>query len=268
MDKVENVLEKIVNRSDKTFSTSTILTGDQLIAPESRQDLIDDRTKQLINLIFARFAAIYGHKFESMFSSERAVVLAKREWALSLRGVSEQYLVRAVDHCKETLSWMPTIAEFLAVVRNLGNSAFPEAYAAYEEACMHADRPREHVWSHPVVFHAGRQSNWYQLRRGETRIMFKVFAEHYRNLCQRAMDGESFVVPINTALPDKTPDTLFAFIARWGEQHQFTPEQAHTLLFYLTKPKGSGPREVLLNNAKRLLEVWHRADIILPDAVA
>ncbi|MFP8965914.1 replication protein P [Pokkaliibacter sp. CJK22405] len=221
----------------------------------------------MVNLIFVRFQAIYGHKFESMFASNQAVSLAKREWAMSIGGISEALLVKAIDHCKINMSWMPTIAEFLKVVGMLDKGVnYPDVQRAYEEACRYAEHPREHAWSNPVVYHAGKASDWYRLRREDSRIMLRIFTQHYESLCARAVAGEDFTVPKAVALPDHRPDTLFQFMAAWGELNNLTPEQSHTLLFYLTKPADSSARRSLQNHARKLLESWGREEISLPDS--
>lgn len=259
-----------MSRSDVSSTTSTTSTGEQGIAPaqaESRQAALDPELKRLVNLVFARFAAIYGHKFESMFSGQQSVALAKREWALSLRGIAEAELVAAIDCCKERLNWMPTIAEFLAIVQELRGQVLPEVQQAYLEACEYADHPREHQWSHPLVYHAGRASDWYRLRREDARAMFKIFSQHYQHLSERWHQGERFQVPAPLQLPDKTPDHRFAFIENWGKQQGLAPEQAHTLLFYLSKQPGSPIYQQLYRRAEQLLQQWQRTDIILPTKV-
>nr|WP_210396969.1 replication protein P [Motiliproteus sediminis] len=216
-------------------------------------------------MIFARFMTIYGHKFKSAFQSEDEIRIAKREWALSLQGYSEAELVLAVNRSKESFIWMPTVAEFLSLLRRDYESfGLPSTLEAYREACFAADHPRDRDWSHPAVYHAGRATDWFRLRTEEKSQVFRDFEHYYRTLCQRVVNGESLDLPVPMALPDKSSNTLSEFITRWGEEQGITPEQAATLLFYLSKPKGSPVRAHFRQQAQTRMEHWG-LDLQLPD---
>ena len=200
---------------------------------------------------------IYGHKFKSIFDNENEIRIAKREWALSLKGYSEQELVGAVNRCKEEFIWMPTISEFLSVMKKgFEDYGLPSAMLAYREACHHADHPRDHQWSHPAVYFAGRATDWYRLRCEEKSQVFGDFEFNYRKICQRVLAGEALEVPLAKGLPDKSSNTLAAFIQSWGEENKVTPEQAATLLFYLQKLKGSPVREHFKQRSEERLKEW------------
>ncbi len=218
-------------------------------------------------MLFARFMTIYGHKFKSVFQSEDEIRIAKREWALSLRGYTEQEMVLAIDRCKQQFVWMPTIAEFLELMRKeLKDYGLPQALAAYQEACMHSDHPRDHSWSHPAVYFAGRATDWFRLRTEDKCDVMPDFEFNYRQMCQRVMDGEELAVPVAQALPDKSSNTLALFVQQWGEQQGVTPQQAATLLYYLDKPKGSAVRQHFKKQAQARLEQW-QLKLTLPDEV-
>ncbi len=208
-------------------------------------------------MVFARFMTIYGHKFKSVFDNENEIRIAKREWALSLRDYTEQELVAAVDRCKEEYVWMPTISEFLAVLKKgMDDLGLPSALKAYREACEYSDDPRNHDWSHPAVYFAGRESDWFRLRTEEKSRVFGDFEANYRRICQRVLAGEKLEVPLPKGLPDKSSNTLATFIQQWGEANNVTPEQAATLLFYLQKPKGSPVRAHFKAHAEERLKAW------------
>lgn len=227
--------------------------------------MISNETKTLINMIFARFMAIYGHKFKSCFETQDEIRIAKREWALSLRGYGEAELVAAIDRCKETLAWMPTISEFLSILNEQsGDFGLPAAKQAYIEACMNADHPSRHHWTHDAIYHAGKATGWFRLRSEDEVQVFPDFRYNYQVLCRRVRDGEDLTVTVPVALEDKSDNTLVAFIQRWGEENQLTPEQASTLLFYLTKPAGTDVRERFRQASQQRAESWG-LEIQLPD---
>ncbi len=202
------------------------------------------QTKTLVNMIFARFMAIYGHKFKSCFETQDEIRIAKREWALSLGDYSEPELVAAIDYCKEHSAWMPTISEFLKVLRNLtGDYGLPPAKAAYEEAALHAEHASTHHWTHPAIYHAAKATGWFRIRSEDQVDVFPDFRYNYEVICRRVRAGESLDLPVPVALPDKSDSGLFEFIQRWGEEHQLRPEVASKWLYYLTKPKGTQIRQ-------------------------
>lgn len=214
-------------------------------------------------MIFARFMAIYGHKFKSCFETQDELRLAKREWALSLKGYGERELVAAIDRCKETLAWMPTVSEFLAILREQqGDFGLPPVRMAYQEACLHADHASTHAWSHAAVYQAGRATGWFRLRSEDESEVFPDFNYNYRVLCQRVRDGEQLDAAVPVALEDKRDSTLMAFIQRWGEEQGLAPEVAAKLLYFMTKPKGSVTRERFRHLAQ---EDADKLGISLPD---
>ncbi|MEH6625875.1 MAG: replication protein P [Motiliproteus sp.] len=208
-------------------------------------------------MIFARFMTIYGHKFKSTFENESEIRIAKREWALSLQGYNEQELVAAVNRSKEDFVWMPTVSEFLSILKK-GFEAYglPSSLRAYQEACLHADHPRKHNWSHAAVYFAGRETDWFRLRTEEKSEVMADFEFIYRKICQRVVAGEELEVPLPKGLPDKSLDTLTKFVQQWGEDNNLTAEQAATALFYLQKPKDSSVRTHFKAHAEKLLKDW------------
>lgn len=69
--------------------------------------------------IFMRLAAIYGHKFTSMYPTEEAIAVAKAEWAEGLAGLSDFQLNQGFQRCRMLSDWNPNIPEFLRFATNL-----------------------------------------------------------------------------------------------------------------------------------------------------
>lgn len=207
--------------------------------------------------------AIYGHKFKSCFETENEIRLAKREWALSLVGFGEQQLVQAVDYCKETLAWMPTVSEFLAILAEQDD--LPGVQQAYREAATYADIPSSHPWSHPAVFHAGCETGWFRLRGEEEASIFPLFSYYYSLAARRFRAGESLRQPSPKPLPDNRQSSLYHFMVHWSEAQQLPREQACALLYYLTKPEGSRVRNLYRERAEQKLKQLG-LEVALPDS--
>jgi hypothetical protein len=226
---------------------------------------LTQETKLIINKLFLRFMAIYGHKFKSRFESEEELRFTKREWALSLRGYSENEVMAAVERCKAIKAWMPEIAEFLDILHEVnGDHGLPGMRDAYIEACMHAEHPLAHQWSHPAVYHAGRETGWFRLRSEEEQQVLPAFGYQYDVMCRRVREGESLQQPVPKAIENKQANTVADFIQRFTAAHELEPEEGATLLFYLTLPCGSRIRKRLQQQSQQKLD-QRSAGITLPD---
>jgi len=251
-----HILGKNASGLPQQSRTSRTPTGEPG-QPSPEPIAITNETKTLVNMIFARFMAIYGHKFKSCFESQDEIRIAKREWALSIQGYGEVELVAAIDRCKETLAWMPTISEFLTILNELtGDFGLPPVKLAYAEACRFADQPSRHHWSHQAIYHAGRETDWFRLRSEEEEKVFPDFRYNYQVICRRVRAGEELSEPVPVALENKSDNTLVEFMRCWGEENSLKPEQASTLLFYMTKPEGSAIRERFRQASIQRAESW------------
>jgi len=66
-----------------------------------------------------------------------------------------------------------------------------------------SDGQRDRVkWSHPAVFHAGRETGWFELRTGTEKQVYPLFARNYEIVCKRILAGEDLSIPIQKALPE------------------------------------------------------------------
>ena len=82
----------------------------------------------------------------------------------------------------------------------LSEFGLPSAHDAYLEACHAATPKSAQPWSHPAVYLAGRDSDWFFLANNVERMTWPVFREHYQKYCARVICGERFDVPEPEAL--------------------------------------------------------------------
>lgn len=66
-----------------------------------------------IDLLFARFAAIYGHIWRSQFKDEDFLGFAKKEWQDVLGRYSDAVLTKAILVCREFYELPPTLPQML-----------------------------------------------------------------------------------------------------------------------------------------------------------
>ena len=248
MKRADRILAQHENGLPKQSWTSRTPTGDLVdtapaIESEPAARSISNETKTLINALFARFMSIYGHKFKSAFETEDELRIAKREWALSLSGFGEKELVQAVNHCKENLSWMPSIADFLKILREYTTDlGIPDLRSAYQEACRHAHHPLEHPWSHPVIYWAGRRVGWFELRNLTENETFGPFEYQYQLNIRKLREGESLEVPNPIAIEQKSELTQATLMLNFAKEHKLDESVACQMLYYLTLPPGSRSR--------------------------
>lgn len=248
MKRADKILGKVENGLPEQSWISRTPTGEiievgSVEEPKPSGVKISVETKQLVNALFARFMAIYGHKFKSTFESEDEIRIAKREWALSVASYSESELVQAVNFCKENFAWAPSISEFLNVLRKFTTDlGVPDVRSAYLEASMHASQPLKHNWSHPIVYWSGRAVGWFELRNLTEEETFKPFEYQYQLNVRRVRDGESLEIPNPIALEQKSELTQATTMLSFAKEHNLDESVACKLLYYMTLPANSRTR--------------------------
>ncbi|RDL43111.1 hypothetical protein DN730_16100 [Marinomonas piezotolerans] len=187
-------------------------------------------------MLFARFKAIYTHKFASAYSTTEEVKLAKREWAIALKGFQEPLLAYAVERTKERFAWPPTISEFLSVIHTAYQAyGLPDPRRAYAEACQCRSDPRQFHWSHPAVFFAGADTGWYRLSTEDERVTWPLFEKSYISLVDRVINGEKLKIPSVVMIEDKKSPVLDALIASIASDLNVPETDVAPHLYYLYK---------------------------------
>jgi len=125
-----------------------------------------------------------------------------RAWADGLSDMSEISIRMGANKCKDFVGYfhLPAFRELCRVTAE--EQGLPDPHAAYIEAAM-SDGPRDRAkWSHPAVFHAGRETGWFELRTGTEKEVFPLFRRNYEIVCKRILAGEDLSIPIQKALPE------------------------------------------------------------------
>ncbi|ADZ92041.1 replication protein P [Marinomonas mediterranea] len=256
-----------MNKLAAPSQTSTTQTGnasaDQHSADSSQQTEEQQRTRLLVNMLFARFKAIYTHKFASAYSTTEEVKLAKREWAIALKGFKEPLLAYAVERAKEQFAWPPSISEFLKVIHSAYTAyGLVEPRGAYAEAARCRIDPREFKWSHPVVFHAGCEVGWFKLKTEEEHVTWPVFEKAYLSLMDRVIEGESFTIPTVTLIENKATLNVVQIISEIAASLSTSEDEIAPMLYYLHKTPNTLIRKQYREKAlKQLLALGYQGNI-------
>ncbi|WP_245659049.1 replication protein P [Marinomonas spartinae] len=253
---VQNLVKPLANKLATPSATSTTQTGEQASYQSQQQDEAQQQTRVLVNMLFARFKAIYTHKFASAYSTPDEVKLAKREWAVALKGFQEPLLAYAVERTKEVYAWPPTISEFLKLIHTAYKAyGLLDPRTAYYEACQCRSDPLQYKWTHPAVYFAGAQTGWYKLKTEEERISWPLFEANYLKIVDRVISGERLSIPKVFMIEDKQTLDIDELIRSISKALSLAEEEIAPMFYYIHKTPGSGIRKQYRKISKEKLKV-------------
>lgn len=125
-------------------------------------------------------------------------------WLESLSDYPVEHILRGARHAIENSEYLPTLNRMLECCQQgMADLGLPPAHDAYVEACRAASPKSAQAWSHPAVYLAGRDSDWFFLANNTERTSWPVFKAHYDQYCARVLRGETLSVPAPAALEKK-----------------------------------------------------------------
>src|SRR5690606_37304259 len=175
-------------------------------APEFTSEHLD-----AINQVFAEFRLAYHNQFLKAFPNDKELMLAKQLWLHALADIAPARIRAGVRRAIRSSEYLPTIHS----LRNYCDPkpdelGIPDAHAAYVEACRAPQPKIAQRWSHPIVYHAGRESDWFLLANSPESVAFPVYKRNYELLIERLLNGDALDVAVPKGLPEEigTPLTL------------------------------------------------------------
>lgn len=134
---------------------------------------------------------------------------AKRLWLESLSRFEPETILRGAKRTIETSEYLPTLNKMIRCCEGEPSvHGLPEAHQAYVEACRAPSPKAGYRWSHPAVYYAGRESDWFFLANNPEKVAFPVFERNYREICQRVVHGERLPPPDVKALAETVETPL------------------------------------------------------------
>ena len=95
-----------------------------------------------------------------------------------------EQILKGAKHAIEHSDYLPTLNRMLECCQQgLAEFGLPSAHDAYVEACRAPSPKSAQTWSHPAVYLAGRDSDWFFLANNTERTSWPVFKEHYQKYC-------------------------------------------------------------------------------------
>jgi hypothetical protein len=176
---------------------------------EAAGGLAKEAHVEAINQVFALFRLNYHNQYYAAFPDAEQLRQIKKLWLDALADYPVEQILKGAKHALEHSEYLPTLHRMLdCCQQGLAEFGLPSARDAYLEACR-APSPRSaQRWSHPAVYLAGRDSDWFFLANNTERTSWPVFKDHYQRYCTQVLRGEILAVPAPEALVQKPPKPL------------------------------------------------------------
>lgn len=162
-----------------------------------------------INQVFTELELAYHNQFRRAFPDATQLGMAKQLWLHALCDLTPERLRAGVRRAIQKSEFLPSVHSLREFCDPEPNElGLPDAHSAYIEACRAPNPKRDARWSHPIVYRAGVESDWFFLANNPESVTFPVFKRNYELLIARLLDGENIDVPIPKALPEEIPIPL------------------------------------------------------------
>jgi hypothetical protein len=159
-----------------------------------------------VDQMFAEFELVYHNQYNKAFPNEEKLGYAKKLWFSNLADLQPQQILNATHRAIRESEFLPTIKGILKYCDD--GLGLPDAHQAYVEACQASTPKQKFNWSHPAVYFAGQQTDWYFIASNPEQKVFPIFKRNYELQCQRVINGESLTLPAPKALPKETVTPL------------------------------------------------------------
>jgi Replication protein P len=159
--------------------------------------------------VFALFRLNYHNQYYAAFPGAEQLQQIKKLWLESLSDYPVEQILRGARHAIDNSEFLPTLHRMHECCREgLAELGLPAAHNAYMEACQAPSPKSAYQWSHPAVYLAGRDSDWFFLANNIERDTWPVFRQHYQRYCALALRGESLTIPKTAALEKHESEPL------------------------------------------------------------
>jgi len=213
-DNLVNTVEGKLRQTEARSSASQIAAGQGISErkksyqsdsePSSKAEKTAQRIEALTQ-VFAELELAYHNQFHKAYADQEALEMAKQLWFDALSSYSPQVILRACRQAIAESEYLPSLHMLLRQCGNqLASVGLPEIRAAYREAC-NAEEPKCNApWSHPAVYYAAVDTDWFMLASESEARMLPVFERCYQRQCERVLAGEQLESPRRELISDST----------------------------------------------------------------
>lgn len=208
MSKDKDLIERVARGIAASPTTSATPPGQTRERSEGRRQVAEAHIEAL-NQVFALFRLNYHNQYYAAYPDAEQLKQIKKLWLESLADYPVEQILRGARHAIENSEYLPTLHRMLECCREgIAGLGLPAPHDAYVEACSARSPRSAQAWSHPAVYLAGRDSDWFFLANNPERVTWPVFREHYQDWCTRVLRGESLAIPEEPALEQHDPEPL------------------------------------------------------------
>jgi len=198
------VAQAVVHGTAASPTTSRTQAGQSSGQKIPRGELVE-----AINQVFALFRLNYHNQFYAAFPDSEQLNQIKRLWLDALSDYPTDLILRGARHAIEHSEYLPTLNRMLESCQQaLNDQGLPSPRDAFIEACEKPSPKQEQAWSHPAVYFAGRDSDWFFLASEPERLTWPEFRRHYENYLLRISRGEQLVMPELSELPEPPRESM------------------------------------------------------------
>ena len=174
--------------------------------------------------MFALFRLNYHNQYYAAYPDAEQLTQIKKLWLESLADYPVEQILKGAKHAIENSEYLPTLNRMHECCQQgLRELGLPSPHDAYIEACQAASPKSAQDWSHPAVYLAGRDSDWFFLANNTEHTTWPVYRDHYQRYCTRALGGETLDIPAPEALEQTksepmSPEDQLAALRKLREQ--------------------------------------------------
>ena len=204
MANTRDLVDKVAQEIEASSKTSPTPPG-----PSDRGERDLEGHVEAINQVFALFRLNYHNQYYAAYPDAEQLGQIKKLWLESLADFSVEQILLGAKHAIENSEYLPTLHRMLDCCRDaITGLGLPSASDAYREACLAASPKSAQAWSHPAVYLAGRDSDWFFLANNQESMTWPVYRRHYEDYCARVLKGEVLEVPAPAAIERDAPEPL------------------------------------------------------------
>ncbi|MBE9538236.1 MAG: hypothetical protein IMF06_04090 [Proteobacteria bacterium] len=201
----KDLIQQVAQGIEASKTTSATPPGHS----EASRKRVSEEHVDAINQVFALFRLNYHNQYFAAYQDNSQIQQVKKLWLESLSDYPVEQILRGAKHAIEHSEYLPTLNRMHECCQqSLTKYGLPTAHDAYLEACKAPSPKSAQNWSHPAVYLAGRDSDWFFLANNVERISWPVFRDHYQQYCGRVIRGENLDIPAPEAIEQQHSKVL------------------------------------------------------------
>ena len=159
-----------------------------------------------IDALFLKLELAYHYQFYKVFGTDEKLKEGKKLWAVSLKDISPEVILDAVESVVSSQSYLPTLTDLMKACNEINRmDGFPSVEEAYVEARRSYQPRASYNWSHPIVYFVGKKIGWNVINEKDSKENFNTFKHIFNALKIQAIEGKEFKIKQSKILNDRKP---------------------------------------------------------------